>query len=51
VVLPFTTGAKPENLRLKLSLGGSGSVARGRASFRKIQVREVGYPEVDVKSK
>ena len=44
VALPFTTGVKPESGRLKLALGGFASVAKGRALFRNVQVRQVGYP-------
>jgi len=44
VVLPFTTGPKSETFRLKMAVGGFASVARGRASFRNIQVRPIGYP-------
>jgi hypothetical protein len=44
VVLPFTTGPKETNCQIKLALGGSGSVARGGAFFRDVQVRQVGYP-------
>lgn len=44
VALPFTTGAKAEACRLKMALGGFASVARGRASFRNVQVRQIGYP-------
>ena len=45
VSLPFTTGAKPEACRLKMAVGGFASVARGRAFFRNVQVRKIGYPE------
>ena len=45
IALPFTTGAKPEACRLKMAVGGFASVARGRASFRNVQVRQIGYPE------
>ena len=44
VALPFTTGAKPEACRLKMALGGFASVARGHASFRNVQVRQIEYP-------
>ena len=44
VALPFTTGAKPEACRLKMAVGGFASVARGRACFRNVQVRQIGYP-------
>lgn len=44
VVLPFTTGPKAESCQLKLSIGGFASVARGRAYFRNVQVRLIGYP-------
>jgi|694.fasta_scaffold01456_30 hypothetical protein len=44
VSLPFTTGANADTCRLKLALGGFSSVARGRARFRNVQLREIGYP-------
>lgn len=44
VALPFTTGAKSEACRIRLAVGGFASVAKGRAFFRSVQVREVGYP-------
>jgi hypothetical protein len=44
LVLPFTTGPKETGCQIKLALGGRGSVARGRAFFRNVQVRQVGYP-------
>jgi len=48
IVLPFTTGAKPDACRLKLAVGGVGSVAHGRAFFKNVQVRKVGYPAADL---
>lgn len=44
VVLPFTTGPKEPECTIKLAVGGFGSIAQGRAVFRNIQVRAVGYP-------
>jgi len=44
VSIPFTTGAKAEAVRLKMSLGGHASVAGGRAFFRNVQLRQIDYP-------
>lgn len=49
VVLPFSTGAKPDSYVLKIALGGFGSVARGKAFLRHAQVRRIAYPTEDVK--
>ena len=47
VVIAFTTGPKADTCRLKMALGGFASQARGRAYFRNVQVRQVGYPAAD----
>jgi hypothetical protein len=44
VVLPFTTGAKADSVRIRMAIGGFGSVAHGRAYFKNVQLRKVGYP-------
>jgi len=44
VVLPFTTGLKADSCRLKMAVGGNGSVARARAFLRNIKLRLVKYP-------
>ena len=53
IVLPFTTGPKPESRSVKMAVGGFGSVTAGRALFRNVQVRKVGYPTAqwDAKSR
>ncbi len=42
IVLPFTTGPNAEKTTLKLAVGGFCSVAKGRAYFRNVQVRQIG---------
>jgi hypothetical protein len=49
IAVPFTTGAKADSYTVKMELGGFASVARGRAFFKNVQIRKVGYPAVNVK--
>jgi hypothetical protein len=44
VVFPFTTRPKAESHRLRMNVGGTGSVTSGRAYFRNVQLRKIGYP-------
>lgn len=51
IALPFTTGAKAQSMRLKMGVGGNSSVASGRAFFRNVQVRKIGYPATNLQPK
>ena len=47
--LPFTTGEKADSYNVKLGLGGFASVTKGKAYFKNVQVRKIGYPIKDIK--
>ena len=42
--------ALADSSRLKMAMGGFASVARGRAFFRNVQVRKIGWPTTVVKT-
>lgn len=44
IVLPFTTGPDQVSATLRLQVGASGSLAKGKAQFRNVMLRKVGYP-------
>ncbi len=44
IVLPFTTKPDQSSATVRLQIGGPGSLASGRATFRNVKLQKVGYP-------
>lgn len=44
IVLPFTTRPGQTSATLRLQMGAAGSLTKGKAQFRNVMLRKVGYP-------
>lgn len=44
IVLPFTTKPDQTTIALRLKIGGSASLATGKAQFRQVKLQKIGYP-------
>jgi hypothetical protein len=45
VSIPVTTGPRTKSQKVKLAVGGGGSITEGRAFFRNIRLRKIDWPE------